>query len=101
MESKVLVCLCIFDKNFWVKNKGTILFTNHFCLGWKENSLKIDQDPVETTAAPPQKKHLVGKSSFKPRTEVFSSYIIGEMLRTNELLWIRLTFAYLFLERDT
>ena len=33
---------------FGVKNKGTILFTNHFDLGWKENSLiKIDWDPVE------------------------------------------------------
>ena len=24
---------------FGVKKKGTILFTNHFDLGWKENSL--------------------------------------------------------------
>ena len=49
---------------FGVKNKGTILFTNHFDLGWKENSLiKIDWDPMELsrktvidfneTAAPP------------------------------------------------
>ena len=30
---KILVCLCIFYKHFWVKNKGTILFTNHFYLG--------------------------------------------------------------------
>ena len=31
-----------------VKNKGTILFTNHFDLGWKETPLiKIDWDPVE------------------------------------------------------
>ena len=35
-------------KKMGVKNKGTILFTNHFDLGWKENSLnKIDWDPVE------------------------------------------------------
>ena len=35
-------------KKIGVKNKGTILFTNHFDLGWKENSLiKIDWDPVE------------------------------------------------------
>ena len=45
-ESKILVCECIFDKTFWVKNKDTIIFTNHFYLGWKENSLKIDWDPV-------------------------------------------------------
>ena len=45
--------------------------------------------------------HLVVKSSFKRRTEVFSFYIIGEMFRTNELLWIRLAFAYLFFVRDT
>ena len=32
-KSKVLVCLCIFYKKFWVKNKGTIRFTNHFYLG--------------------------------------------------------------------
>ena len=32
-KSKILVCLCIFYKNFWLKNKGTILFTNHFYLG--------------------------------------------------------------------
>ena len=31
-ESKILVCSCIFDKNFGVKNKGTIIFTNHFYL---------------------------------------------------------------------
>ena len=31
-----------------VKNKGTILLTNHFDLGWKENLLiKIDWDPEE------------------------------------------------------
>ena len=41
-KSKILVCFCIFYKKFWVKNKGTILFTNHFYLGWKGNSLKID-----------------------------------------------------------
>ena len=34
-----MVCLRNFDKNVWVKNKDTILFTNH--LGQKENSLKI------------------------------------------------------------
>ena len=35
-------------KKLGVKNKGTIPFTNHFDLGWKENSLiKIDWDPVE------------------------------------------------------
>ena len=49
-ESKILVCECIFDKNFWVKNKGTIIFTNHFYLGWRENSLKIDWDPVDREA---------------------------------------------------
>ena len=32
-----------FIKKFWVKIKGTILFTDHFDLGLKENSLtKID-----------------------------------------------------------
>ena len=35
-------------KKIFVKSKGTILFTNHFDVGWKENSLiKIDWDPVE------------------------------------------------------
>ena len=32
-KSKILVCLCIFYKNVWFKNKDTILFTNHFDLG--------------------------------------------------------------------
>ena len=32
-KSKILVCLCIFSKIFWVKNKDTILFNNHFDLG--------------------------------------------------------------------
>ena len=32
-KSKTVVCLCIFSKIFWVKNKDTILFTNHFDLG--------------------------------------------------------------------
>ena len=31
-KSKILVCLCIFYKTFWVKNKDTIVFTNHFDL---------------------------------------------------------------------
>ena len=32
----------------YVGQKGTILLTNHFDLGWKENSLiKVDWDPVE------------------------------------------------------
>ena len=102
-ESKILVCECSFDKNFWVKNKGTIIFTIHFYLGWKENSLKTDWDPwaeelsgktttISTKPRLPQNcylfwidHHLVGKSSFKRRTEVFSFYIIGEMFRTNML----------------
>ena len=61
-ESKILVCSCSFDKNFWVKNKGTIIFTIHFYLGWKENSLKTDWDPWA--------KELSGKTttiSTKPR----------------------------------
>ena len=32
-KSKTLVCLWIFYKHFWVKNKDIILFTNHFYLG--------------------------------------------------------------------
>ena len=114
----------ILYKNCWVKNKDTILLTNHFDSGWKENSLKIDLRSGaafrencyhfnEITAAPnhflrldrnrkPRLKslwnpgfpktiisfwldHLVGKSSFKRGTEVFSFYIISEMFRTNEL----------------
>ena len=91
-RSKILVCLCIFLQKFWVKNKGTFLFTNHFYIAWKEISLKIDLDPVgrgafrencydfnETAASPHQNyylvwidRHFVGKSSFKRRTEVFS-----------------------------
>ena len=52
-KSKILVCLCIFYKKNWVKKKGTILFTNHFDLGWEENSLtKIDWDPVELSRKP-------------------------------------------------
>ena len=48
-KSKILVCLCFFySKKIFVKSKGTFLFTNHFDVGWKENSLiKIDWDPVE------------------------------------------------------
>ena len=37
--------------------------------------------------------HLVVKSSFKRRMEVFSFYIIGEVFRTNELLWVRVSFC--------
>ena len=32
-KSKILVCLCIFYKKFWFKNKGTIHFANHFHSG--------------------------------------------------------------------
>ena len=56
---------------------------------------KIDWDPVELsgkTAMISTKPrpvfwidNLVGKSSIKRRTQVFSSYIIGEMFKTNEL----------------
>ena len=31
-KSKILVYLCIFYNTFWVKNKDTIVFTNHFYL---------------------------------------------------------------------
>ena len=35
----------------YVGQKGTILLTNHFDLGWKENSLiKVDWDPVELSS---------------------------------------------------
>ena len=104
-QSKILVCLYILYKNFWVKNKGTILFTNHFYLGWKGKRLTEIPWAVElsgktamvsTKSRPPQNScqnyylfwidhHPVGKSSFKRRTEVFSFYIIGEMFRTNKL----------------
>ena len=66
-----------------VQKKDTILFTNRFDLGFKENPLKIDWDPVElsrktamisTKLWPPQNynlfwiDHLAGKSSFKRGT---------------------------------
>ena len=35
-----------FTKIFGSKVRALIPFTNHFYLGWKENSLKIDWDPV-------------------------------------------------------
>ena len=97
-KSTILVCLCIFYKNFWVKNKGTILFTNLFT-----NRLRLTEvrwavelsgktAMISTKSWPPQNyylfwidHHLVGKSSFKRRTEVFSFHIIGEMFRTNRL----------------
>ena len=42
------VYVFFYKENLGVKNKGTILFTDHFDLGWKESSLiKIDWDPVE------------------------------------------------------
>ena len=44
-------CFCWKNENLdWPKcarTKDTIHFTNHFDSGWKENSLKIDWDPVE------------------------------------------------------
>ena len=46
-KSKILVCLCNFYENVWVKLTALFFFFNHFDLGWKENSLKIDRDPVE------------------------------------------------------
>ena len=99
-------------------NKKTILCTNH--LRWKENSLATnDWDPVELSwesrhqfpqwnLRPPQNyylfwiSHLVGKSSFKCRTEYFLPYVIGEMFRTNELFMnsVDLAFVYLFLVCD-
>ena len=36
-KGKILVCLCIFYKNFWVKIKDSIVFTNHFDLDLKGN----------------------------------------------------------------
>ena len=39
-KSKILVCLCIFLKKIWVKNKGTILFTNLFT-----NRLRLTEVP--------------------------------------------------------
>ena len=72
---------------------------------------KIDWDPVElsgktamisTKLRPPQNyylfwiDHLVGKSSFKRRTQVFSFYIIGEMFKTNELFVDSCTLAAQF-----
>ena len=74
-ESKILVGSYIFDKNFGVKNKGTIIFTSHFYLGWKENLLKIDWDTVgrgafqencydfNETAAAPKLLSLLKRSS--------------------------------------
>ena len=42
-KSKILVYLCIFYKTFWVKNKDTIVFTNHFDLQVEKIiRLKID-----------------------------------------------------------
>ena len=114
-----------FYKNFWLKNKGTILFTNHFYLGWKQKiRLRLTQIPwtvelsgktamISTKPRPLQNcylfwtdHHLVGMSSFKRRTKVFSFYIIGELFcgfgSKLALLWaLNLAFAYLFLLRET
>ena len=55
------------------------------------------------TCCLPKTIYLVGKSSFKCRTEYFLSYVISEMFRTNELFVdsVDLVFVYLFLVRDT
>ena len=48
---------------FGVKNKATIPFTNHFDLGWKENSLsKIDWDPVELS----RKTVMISTKPWRP-----------------------------------
>ena len=111
--------------NFWVKNKDAILFTNHFDLGWKENSLKIDWDPVELSG----KTALIStKPRLPPKTIMsFELIILLESRRLNAkqkyflsissvkcsgafcgfgsqlaLLWpLNLAFAYLLLVRDT
>ena len=70
------VYVFLIKKKLGVKNKGTIPFTNHFNLGWKENSLiKIHSDPVELS-----RKTLV--ISTKPRCPpggllglIFSGYV--------------------------
>ena len=55
------------------------------------------------TCCLPKTLYLVGKSSFKCRTEYFLSYVLSEMFRTNELFVdsVDLAFVYLFLVRDT
>ena len=53
------------QSKFGLKNKGTILFTNHFDLGWKENSLiKIDLDPVELS----RKTDMISTKPRRPPT---------------------------------
>ena len=36
-KSKILVCLCIFYKNYWVKNKGTVAFREN-CYDFNETA---------------------------------------------------------------
>ena len=101
---RFVVCLCIFFKNFWVKSKGTILFTNLFYLGWKENSLKIDWDSVgrgafrencydfNEMAAIPKLLSLLNRSLESRRLSAEQKYsfcIIGELFRTKiSFLWL-------------
>ena len=115
----------IFYKNFWVKNKDAILFTSHFDLGRKENSLKIDLDTVElsgktalisTKLRPPQKTIIsfeliisLGSRRLSAKQNYFLSILsvkcsgafcgFGSQLA---LLWpLNLASAYLLLVCDT
>ena len=63
-------------KKIGVKNKGTILFTNHFDLGWKENSLiKIDWDPVELS-----RKTVMISNNPQPGGQVTEQETMGTLL---------------------
>ena len=105
-KSKILVCLCIFYKNLGSKIR-TILFTNHFDLGWKENSLKIDWDLVElsgktamisTKPRPPQNYLILLESIFflYYRWNVQGKWAFCGFGSQLALLWpLNLSFAFI------
>ena len=74
-----------------VGSKIRILFFLLIMIDWDPVKLSGKTAMISTKPRPPQScylfwiDHLIGKSSFKRGTEVFSFYIIGEMFRKNEL----------------
>ena len=78
-KSKILVCLCIFYKHFWVKNKGTNVFTNHFCLGWKEVRLRLTEIPWAVELS--WKTARFQRNRSRPKTVISFEVIFQKRLR--------------------
>ena len=88
-KSKILVYLCIFYKTFWVKNKDTIVFTNHFDLQVKKK-IRLRMIEVSGTGSKCQFSEVASFIFYYREFLQFLYYKLKGVIRIDFKLYIKI-----------